>query len=65
MAVPADVTQLPVVLVLEVDDARDLHARLAAEGVTFLAEPWEAPWGGCRFFVVDPDWYLVELEQLG
>jgi catechol 2,3-dioxygenase-like lactoylglutathione lyase family enzyme len=65
MAVPADVTRLPVVLVLEVDDARDLHARLATEGVTFLAEPWEAPWGGSRFFVVDPDGYLVELEQPG
>ena len=65
MAVPADVTRLPVVLVLEVDEARGLHRRLAAEGVTFLAEPWEAPWGGCRFFVVDPDGYLVELEQPG
>ena len=65
MAVPADVTRLPVVLVLEVDDARALHARLAAEGVDFLAEPWDAPWGGCRFFVVDPDGYLVELEQPG
>jgi catechol 2,3-dioxygenase-like lactoylglutathione lyase family enzyme len=65
MAVPEDVTRLPIVLVLEVDDARALHARLAAEGVHFLAEPWEAPWGGCRFFVVDPDGYLVELEQPG
>jgi catechol 2,3-dioxygenase-like lactoylglutathione lyase family enzyme len=65
MAVPADVTQLPVVLVLEVDDARALHERLAAEGVDFLAEPWDAPWGGCRFFVVDPDGYLAELEQPG
>ncbi len=65
MAVPPDVTRLPVVVVLEVDDARGLHATLAAEGVRFLAEPWEAPWGGCRFFVVDPDGYLVELEQPG
>jgi len=22
-------------------------------------------WGGVRFFVVDPDGYLVEIEQLG
>ena len=64
MAVPEDPSRLPVVLVLEVADARDLHVRLAAEGLTFLADPWEAPWGGCRFFVVDPDGYLVELEQL-
>ena len=63
MVVPTDATRLPIVLVLEVDDARALHTQLAGEGVRFLAEPWEAPWGGCRFFVVDPDGYLVELEQ--
>jgi catechol 2,3-dioxygenase-like lactoylglutathione lyase family enzyme len=65
MAVPDDVTRLAVVLVLEVADARELHGRLAAEGVQILDEPWEAPWGGVRFFVVDPDGYLVELEQMG
>lgn len=65
MAVPSDTTRLPVVLILEVDDVRSLHAQLAAAGVSFLAEPWEAPWGGVRFFVVDPDGYLVELEEPG
>ena len=25
--------------------------------------PYEPPWGGCRFFCVDPDGYLVEIEQ--
>ncbi|MBA3235871.1 MAG: VOC family protein [Chloroflexi bacterium] len=65
MAVPPDVAQLPVVIVLEVDDAMAVHAQLAVEGVAFLAEPWEAPWGGSRFFVKDPDGYLVELEQPG
>lgn len=63
MTVPADPTRLAVVLVLEVADARAVHAALAAEGSTFLADPYEPPWGGCRFFVVDPDRYLVELEQ--
>lgn len=63
MAVPPDPTRLPVVLVLEVDDARGLHSWLLGQGVQMLAEPWEAPWGGCRFFIVDPDGYLVELEQ--
>lgn len=65
MAVPADVSRLPVVIVLEVDDALAVHAQLAEEGVPFLAEPWHAPWGGSRFFVKDPDGYLVELEQPG
>ena len=65
MAVPPNPKSLPVVLVLEVDDARALHSRLVGEGVPMLAEPWQAPWGGLRFFVVDPDGYLVELEQPG
>jgi catechol 2,3-dioxygenase-like lactoylglutathione lyase family enzyme len=58
-----DRSEAPVVLVLEVADARAVHRALAADGATFLADPYEPPWGGCRFFVVDPDGYLVELEQ--
>ena len=63
MAVPADPSQQSVVLVLEVSDARSAHATLASDGVPFLAEPYAPPWGGLRFFVVDPDGYLVEVEQ--
>jgi catechol 2,3-dioxygenase-like lactoylglutathione lyase family enzyme len=63
MAAPMDPTQANVVLVVEVDDARAEYARLEGEGVRFLAEPYEPPWGGCRFFCVDPDGYLVEIEQ--
>jgi catechol 2,3-dioxygenase-like lactoylglutathione lyase family enzyme len=47
----------------EVEDARAEHRRLEGEGVRFLAEPYEPPWGGCRFFCVDPDGYLVEIEE--
>ena len=63
MLAPADRTQLQVALVLEVTDARAVHRALSAEGVASLAEPFEPPWGGCRFFVADPDGYLVEIEQ--
>ena len=63
MAAPEDASRANVVLVVEVDDARAEHRRLAAAGVSFLAEPYEPPWGGCRFFCVDPDGYLVEIEQ--
>lgn len=63
MTAPADPSQANAVLVVEVDDARAEHRRLAREGVQFLAEPYEPPWGGCRFFCVDPDGYLVEIEQ--
>jgi len=63
MTTPADPGRANVVLVVETDDARAEHRRLADEGVRFLAEPYEPPWGGCRFFCVDPDGYLVEIEQ--
>ena len=63
LTAPPDPSQANVVLVVEVDDAREEQARLAGLGVGFLAEPYEPPWGGCRFFCVDPDGYLVEIEQ--
>ena len=63
MTAPADPACANVVLVVEVDDARAEHRRLADNGVQFLAEPYEPRWGGCRFFCVDPHGYLVEIEQ--
>ena len=63
MTAPSDPTRTNVVLVVEVEDARAEHERLGGLGVRFLAEPYEPPWGGCRFFCVDPDGYLVEIEQ--
>ncbi len=63
MAAPADPARANVVMVVEVEDARAEHERLGGLGVRFLAEPYEPPWGGCRFFCVDPDGYLVEIEQ--
>jgi predicted enzyme related to lactoylglutathione lyase len=55
MRAPGDPSTANVVLVLEVADARAVHAQFEAEGVRFLAPPFEPPWGGCRFFCVDPD----------
>ena len=63
MSAPKDPSQANIVLVLEVEDALAVHRELAAEGVRFLADPYEPSWGGCRFFCVDPDGYLVEIEQ--
>jgi catechol 2,3-dioxygenase-like lactoylglutathione lyase family enzyme len=63
MSTPADTSRANVVLVLEVEDADAVHRELAGEGVQFLAEPYSPPWGGSRFFCVDPDGYLVEIEQ--
>ena len=63
LSAPRDRSVANVVLVLEVADAASVHQALAAEGVGFLAEPYRPPWGGERFFCVDPDGYLVEIEQ--
>jgi lactoylglutathione lyase len=63
MTAPEDPSKADVVLVVEVDDARTVYAELEGKGARFLAEPYEPPWGGCRFFCVDPDGYLVEIEQ--
>jgi glyoxylase I family protein len=60
---PADAARQDALLVVEVVDAHAEHERLGRLGVRFLAEPYEPPWGGCRFFCVDPDGYLVEIEQ--
>jgi lactoylglutathione lyase len=63
MTAPLDPSQAAVVVVVEVDDARAEHTAMQAAGVRLLAEPYEPPWGGCRFFCIDPDGFLVELEQ--
>jgi len=60
---PADRTIANVVLVLEVGDAEAARRELAGRGVEFLADSYRPPWGGCRFFCVDPDGYLVEIEE--
>jgi predicted enzyme related to lactoylglutathione lyase len=52
-----------VVLVLEVPDADAARKALEARGVSFLADTYRPPWGGSRFFCVDPDGYLVEIEE--
>lgn len=64
MTAPADRSKLQVALVLEVGDCRGAYEELRAAGVEFLTEPFSPPWGGARVFAVDPDGYLVELEEL-
>jgi catechol 2,3-dioxygenase-like lactoylglutathione lyase family enzyme len=60
---PRDRSRQNVVLVLEVDSAMAAYHDLRDDGVEFLAEPYSPPWGGHRCFAIDPDGYLVELEQ--
>ena len=63
MNAPDDPSSLQVVLVLEMSGVREAYESLSAAGVPFLAEPYSPPWGGHRCFAVDPDGYLVELEE--
>jgi catechol 2,3-dioxygenase-like lactoylglutathione lyase family enzyme len=63
MSAPTDRSRANVVLVLEVDDAHAAYQELGDRGVPFLAEIHHQPWGGSRFFCVDPDGYLVEIEE--
>jgi lactoylglutathione lyase len=63
MTAPVDPSQAAAVVVVEVDDARAEYTAMQAAGVRLLAEPYEPPWGGCRFFAIDPDGFLVEIEQ--
>jgi catechol 2,3-dioxygenase-like lactoylglutathione lyase family enzyme len=63
MTAPADRSQANVVLVLEVDDCMAVYRQLQSENVPFLAEPYSPPWGGHRFFCIDPEGYLVEIEE--
>ena len=63
MMAPEDRSRLQVALVLELSDCRGAYEQLREEGVEFLAEPFSPPWGGARCFAVDPDGYLVELEE--
>jgi catechol 2,3-dioxygenase-like lactoylglutathione lyase family enzyme len=60
---PRDTRIANALLVVEVDDAGGERERLGGLGVRFFADPYEPPWGGCRFFCADPDGYLVEIEQ--
>lgn len=53
----------PVIVDILVDDCRAAYETLVELGVSFLTPPHEPPWGGLRCFAVDPDGYLVELEE--
>lgn len=67
MTAPEDRSKASAVLVLEVEDCMAVYEQLGhqghPEGTRFLAEPYHPPWGGHRFFCVDPDGYLVEIEE--
>ncbi len=64
LAAPTDRSRLQANLVIEVEDCHAAYDELRGKGVSFLTAPFSPPWGGARVFAVDPDGYLVELEEL-
>ncbi|MDA8292239.1 MAG: VOC family protein [Actinomycetota bacterium] len=60
---PGDPSRTSAMIVVEVDDAGSAFESLSASGVQTLAPPYHPPWGGCRFFCVDPDGYVIEIEE--
>ena len=60
---PRDRSRMNALLVLEVEDCMSAFEELREAVIEFLAEPYSPPLGGHRCFAVDPDGYLVELEQ--
>lgn len=51
------------ILTLQVDDARALHASLAAAGVSIAHSLADAPWGQRRFVVTDPSGIFVDVVE--
>jgi catechol 2,3-dioxygenase-like lactoylglutathione lyase family enzyme len=51
-------------LVFEVDDCDAAHETLRAVGVELASEVFRPPWGGGRFFALDLDSYLIEVEEM-
>jgi catechol 2,3-dioxygenase-like lactoylglutathione lyase family enzyme len=55
--------QTNVNLVFRVKSCQTVYRKLVDQGLTFLAPPHQPPWGGWRCFTLDPDGYLVEIEE--
>jgi catechol 2,3-dioxygenase-like lactoylglutathione lyase family enzyme len=63
LTAPADPSRASAMVVVEVDDASAAFDALTAAGAETLAPLYHPPWGGSRFFCLDPDGYLIEFEQ--
>ena len=60
---PAEPGDGSVILCFRVDDCRAAHEGLVRSGVEFLTPPMSPPWGGWHCFALDPDGYVIEMEE--
>ena len=50
-------------IVFNVSDCEDVYNQLLDKGLKFQTPPQIPLWGGKRCFAIDPDGYLIEIEQ--
>lgn len=53
----------PVSIVFNVSNCDQSYQLLSSAGLQFLTPPQSPPWGGKRCFALDPDGYLIEIEE--
>lgn len=61
---PANARSQATMLVFEVEDCDFAYETLRAAGVELASEVFRPPWGGGRFFALDLDNYLIEVEEM-
>lgn len=61
---PSDATKQATMLVVEVDNVDQAYEELTSAGVVVASSVFRPPWGGGRFFALDPDNYLIEVEEM-
>jgi len=61
---PPEAQSQATMLVFEVEDCDASHEALKLAGVRVASSVFRPPWGGGRFFVIDLDNYLIEVEEL-
>lgn len=61
---PEDARSQATMLVVEVDNVDEAYQALTKAGVKAASTVFRPPWGGGRYFALDPDNYLIEIEEM-
>lgn len=61
---PEDARSQATMLVVEVDNVDEAYQALTKAGVKAASTVFRPTWGGGRYFALDPDNYLIEIEEM-
>lgn len=61
---PEDARSQATMLVVEVDNVDEAYQALTKAGVKAASMVFRPPWGGGRYFALDPDNYVIEIEEM-